>query len=1001
MNQRRRRTHRPSFRRYHTQEGAAFHESCFGMSGWQITLWMVGIFVVPFVLGNFIARSLRMKEDSRRFSTVLLVLFFGMAPFVNQVINGDPIRNVFRLGIDLAGGTNLVYQADREQAEAAGKEINSSTMDELTRAIGRRVNPSGTEEVTVRQVGDDRIEIIIPGADTDYVQTMKEKITRLGSLEFGILAARHDSEHRAIIARAEQSDADDIFDGTVRRATWIPVARIQQGENAGQLKKVDGDPRVDVFREKEVDGKTVREFLIILDPPEQRVDGRYLTNARPTMGEQGIAVSFTFNPRGGFLFQNLTGRYQPKRDGNKYRLAAILDGRIHSAPSINDVIAESGVISGDFSKAEVDELVSVLNAGALEVPLIKEPVSEYTISPLLGVDVQEKGVMALTIAAVFVLAFMVVYYWAGGIIADLCLLVNVALVLGAMALISATFTLPGLAGLVLTIGMAVDANVLIFERMREELHRGSSLRMAIQNGFGKAFSTIMDANITTLISAIILYSIGTDQVKGFAVTLFIGILMSMFSALYVGRLIFDVLESKRLLSPHTMLGKSLVRQTSIDFLSFQRIATLASLVVIATGMATLISRGNDNLDIDFTGGSMVTFQFQDNPGIDEARATLQEEFGADMSLERLIVPIAGETAGDQIFFRLRTKNQNIEEVQRMVNHAFENSEHDLVKISMTFGDIKSLENSEAQEETDLALTTQPFAGGYEVELSFSGELTTAGMGDRFLRKYAPLINTSPEELAQTVNLFEITGTAGSGMEQAESSVRRFNKMRLKVNREVGSERLGQVLAGIQEEMATSPVLNEVNTFSSAVAGETQRTALLAILASLLAIIAYIWFRFEQIAFGLAAVAALVHDVTIVLGLVALASLLSTTPLGPPLLLTDFKINLPMIAAFLTIIGYSLNDTIVVFDRIREVRGKNPAITKEIINTSLNQTLSRTILTSFTTLMVVLILYAIGGEGLHGFAFCLVAGIIVGTYSTIFIANPVLLYFANRKAPATR
>lgn len=974
------------------------------MSGWQITLWMVGIFVVPFLLGNFIARTLRMKEDARRFSTVLLVLFFGMAPFVNQVINGDPIRNVFRLGIDLAGGTNLVYQADRAQAEAAGKEINSSTMDELTRAIGRRVNPSGTEEVTVRQVGDDRVEIIIPGADTDYVQTMKEKITRLGSLEFGILAARHDSEHRAIIARAEQSEADDVFDGTVRRATWIPVARIQQGENAGQLKKVDGDPRVDVFREKEVDGQSVREFLIILDPPDQRVDGRYLTNARPTMGEQGIAVSFTFNARGGFLFQNLTGRYQPKRDGNKYRLAAILDGRIHSAPSINDVIAESGIISGDFSKAEVDELVSVLNAGALEVPLIKEPVSEYTISPLLGVDVQEKGVMAITIAAVFVLAFMVVYYWAGGIIADLCLMVNVALVLGAMALISATFTLPGLAGLVLTIGMAVDANVLIFERMREELNRGSSLRMAIQNGFGKAFSTILDANITTLISAVILYSIGTDQVKGFAVTLFIGILMSMFSALYVGRLIFDVLESKRLLSPHTMLGKSLMGQTNFDFLGVQRLATLASLVIIATGMATLVSRGNDNLDIDFTGGSMVTFQFQDNPGIDEARATLQEEFGTDMSLERLVVPLAGESASDQIFFRLRTKNQNIEEVQRMVNHAFENSEHDLVKVSMTYGDVKSLENAqdEAEEaEAEPTLTTQPFAGGYEVDLAFSGELTTAGMGDRFLRKYAPLINSSPEELAQSVNLFEITGTAGSGMEQAESSVRRFNEMRLKVNREVGSERLGQVLAAIQEEMATTPVLNEVNTFSSAVAGETQRTALLAILASLLAIIAYIWFRFEQIAFGLAAVAALVHDVTIVLGLVALASLLSATPLGAPLLLTDFKINLPMIAAFLTIIGYSLNDTIVVFDRIREVRGKNPAITKEIINTSLNQTLSRTILTSFTTLMVVLILYAIGGEGLHGFAFCLVAGIIVGTYSTIYIASPVLLFFANRKSPATR
>ncbi|MBB02829.1 MAG: protein translocase subunit SecDF [Planctomyces sp.] len=966
------------------------------MSGWIIILWLVGIFVVPFILGNLIASALKMRSESRRFGIVLMVLAFGMAPFINQLIHGHSLKDAFRLGIDLAGGTNLVYQADKEQAEASGKEISSSAMDELTRSIARRVNPSGTEEVTVRQVGEDRVEIIIPGADTDYVQAMKDKITRLGSLEFGVLAARHDRAHQNIIARAEQSDSDDVFDGTQRVATWLPVARIQAGDNQGQLKDVTGDPSVDVFREREVNGQTIREFLVIVSPPEQKIDGRYLVNSRPTFDENGgVAVSFTFNARGGFLFQNLTGQYQPKKDGQKYRLAAILDGSIHSAPSINAVISESGIISGSFTSEEVNELVSVLNAGALEIPLVKEPVSEYTISPLLGVDVQEKGIMAISVAAIAVLIFMVVYYWTAGIIADICLAVNVALVLGAMALIDATFTLPGLAGLVLTIGMAVDANVLIFERMREELNRSSSLRMAIQNGFGKAFSTILDANLTTLISAIILYAIGTDQVRGFAVTLFIGIIMSMFSALYVGRLMFDVLENKRLISASSLLGKSIIGKTNLDFLGKQWLATILSLVVIAGGMTALVSRGNDNLDIDFTGGSMVTFQFTDNPGIEDARAALEEQFGNDMALERLIVPTDNGAGEDQIFFRLRSKNQDRDEVASMVNEAFEASEFHLTKNSVEFGEITAIPE-QSEEENAEAAPVDLFAGGNQVNLTFADEETLTAIQDRVIRSYAKLTETPLDSISEA--LFALKGTAGSGMEADESAVQRYSEMELKVASEISQDQLQETLVSMQERMANTPDFSEVNTFSSAVAGETQSKALLAILASLAAIIAYIWFRFSQIAFGLAAVVALVHDVLVVLGLVAIASMLSATPLGPVLQLTDFKINLPMIAAFLTIIGYSLNDTIVVFDRIREVRGKNPDITKEIINTSVNQTLSRTILTSLTTLLVVLILYFIGGEGLHGFAFCLVAGIFVGTYSTIFIANPVLLYAAQRRKP---
>lgn len=984
------------------------------MSAWIIIGWLFGIFVLPLVLGGFIAKVLRMKDDSRRFSTIIWVLFLALAPFVNQMMNGQSLKDAFRLGIDLAGGTNLVYQVDEEQAKDSGKDIGdtaflSQSMDELVRAIIRRVNPSGTEEVTVRKVGQDRVEIIIPGADTDYVQAMKDQITRLGSLQFAILAARHDTQndHQRIIAEAERLSDKDVYDGDVKRSAWIPVARVTDGDNAGDLKDITPGPS-DVYREQEIDDKKILEFLVILDPPEQQVDGRYLINSRQTMDQNGgIAVGFTFNPRGGFLFQNLTGRYAPKKDGNDYRLAAILDGELHSAARINEMIGESGQISGSFTNAEVQELVSVLNAGALELPLMEEPISEYTISPTLGDDVQEKGKTAIIVAAVIVLVFMVVYYWMAGIIADICLVVNVTLVLGVMALIDATFTLPGLAGLVLTIGMAVDANVLIFERIREELAKGASLRMSIHNGFSRAFTTIIDANLTTLISAVILYARGTEQVKGFAAMLFIGIIMSMFSALYVGRLIFDILERQGMLSEKTLLGKCLVGKTKWDFVGKQTIASILSVVLIVSGLVVLTSRGNDNLDIDFTGGTMVTFQFEGNPEIDIARAALTTEFGNDMAVERLVVSNIKNDDHEDIFFRLRTKDQDIERVRNQVNKAFDNSDYKLKKTTMEFGKLATIAGEskktdeekpeeDAKDQPAQEASVDPFVGGTKTTLTFSNEISMDAVLDHIIDSYRTVSGKQESQLDNTEALISLIGVKGSGVEADEAVVKRYSEMELQVRSEVSSDTVENALLDMQTIMASLPVLSEVNTFDSSVAGEAKINAILAMLIALVAIVGYIWIRFQQIAFGLAAVVALVHDVLVVLGMVAIASVLSHTPIGPIFALTEFKINLSMIAAFLTIIGYSLNDTIVVFDRIREVRGKNPDINADMVNTSLNQTLSRTLLTSVTTLLVVTILYFIGGEGLHGFAFCLVIGVLVGTYSSIYVASPVLLKLAKRK-----
>jgi SecD/SecF fusion protein len=958
-----------------------------GVSGLTIFLILLAVFVLPFVLGAVIARALKLKEFSQKIGLVLFTAIIAATPFVWQITHGHDWRDAIRLGIDLAGGSNMVFEVDQARSE---KELSNEVMDQMVGAIGRRINPSGTEEVTVRKVGQNRIEVIVPGADSEDVQRIKSLITRLGSLEFDIVANRRD--HPQIVRMAMEAKGKDIRDKEGRViASWRAV-------NSDEPFSTRDEMVVRPFTRK--DGTQGEEVLVIIEPNEERrVTGKYLVRARQSTDQNGApAVAFTFNARGGTLFSQLTSKNRPSKDGFERHLAVLLDGKVHSAPSVQGTISSEGQITGRFTQKEIADLLNVLNAGALEVPLKPEPVSEFSISPLLGVDVQEKGKQAIIIAAVAVIVFMLIYYRFAGLVANICLTLNLLLVMGSMSFIDATFTLPGLAGLVLTIGMAVDANVLIFERIREEKNRGSSLRMAINNGFSRAFTTIVDANLTTLIVAVVLYIIGTDQVRGFAVTLFIGIVMSMFTALYVGRLIFDIFERKRWISDLKMM--SIVGATSIDFIGKKMIAGVISLALIVIGMGVVIARGADNLDIDFTGGTMVTFEFENKQDIDEVRNSLQDEFGSSITLEQL--ELSNDPSSEGRFFRLRTTMNDADQentgkkatdnIRDLLNKAFDGTDHKLRKVTMQYGDVKQLTGSEDSP------------AGSEVELTFSGDLKPSTV-ENYLKEAIASIEVDGAAKYERIPEFQLKGISAEEKKAEEGAKaapepERYKKMTAQFGPDLVVADLKTALAEMQDVMATTAVLDEVNSFDSSVAGEMQESALLAMLISLVAIVAYIWFRFQRITFGLAAVVALVHDVLVVLGLVALGAYLSNTALGPLMGLTDFKINLPMIAAFLTIVGYSLNDTIVVFDRIREVRGKNPALTNSMVNESLNQTLSRTLLTSLTTLIVVLILYAIGGEGIHGFAYCLVLGVIVGTYSSIFIASPALLWLMNRPGSAT-
>ncbi|MFN0198440.1 MAG: protein translocase subunit SecF, partial [Planctomycetaceae bacterium] len=795
--------------------------------------------------------------------------------------------------------------------------------------------------------------------------------------------------HAPLIASAQGVD-DVRQDGRVV-ASWLRVA----GE------RLESDDSRIAVRDISRDGKVIgQQALVVIEPNEdRRITGRYLTRAHQAADENGApAVGFTFNQRGGFLFQDLTSRNRPETDGFYRRLAILLDNEIHSAPRINDVISDSGIISGRFTQDEINELINVLNAGALEVPFTRnpvtgkpEPISENTISPLLGVDVQQKGLFSIYISGIAVFLFMLFYYRFAGLVADLCLLMNLVLILGIMAIIEATFTLPGLAGLVLTIGMAVDANVLIYERMREEIARGSSLRMAIHNGYNKALSAIVDSNITTLITAVILYMIGTDQVRGFAVTLFIGIVMTMFSVLVFGRLIFDIAERKRWITQLNMT--KVIGIPKIDYIKKWKAFIGGSIALILAGFIALGARGQDNLDIDFSGGTMVTFEFTQPADFDQVRAELTQSMGSNISLEKL--QIQGEAAEGKSLerFRLRTTEQNVELVRGQVVKAFEGTSHNLRRVTMEF-----------QEPAELAAGDAPpkFAGGRRTTLTLSAPVKIVTLADQLSQAITQLKSAEgTQKYDQPTSLFEMIGQVdGQPATGGGSATAAFQSVQLTAAKDLPQDDLTAALNAMQQNMASTPLFDEVNSFASSVADEMKESAVLAMVASGLAVVAYLWFRFSRASFGIAAIVAVFHDVLVAMGMMALGSYLGDTAIGQALGFADFKFNMTIVAALMTIIGYSLNDTIVIFDRIREIRGKNPALTAEMVNLSVNQTLSRTILTALTTTVVVVILYAIGGEGIHGFAFVMLIGMIAGTYSTIFIANPLLLWLMNRPGSKT-
>ena len=972
-----------------------------------------------------------MKENLPRLLLIAaltaLAAFIVTEPFVSTA--KDDGTTGYRLGTDLAGGTTLIYSViQKEGTEPIG-------MDELIPALKLRLDPGGLYNFVLRPLGTDRVEIIMPKqADPE---TVKELITRIGQLQFRIVATR--TRHADAIRRAERAwpskkvgEAGDW----VPYGRWLPILPDKSPELARKSRdawperqvdtrvrfmpalQVGVDLRTDAERakyvvEKGVDGtnyvlarwdgnstgvdnlnnavrtdETGEGYVFLINDP-YNITGDYLISTGITSDQGGPAVSFNLNSPGGKLMQQLTTEYRKEEDGTAYQMASVLDGRVESAPNLNGVISDRGIITGNFTQADVEDLNRILGAGRLPAAISKQPTSVFETNPLLGAESIRKGVLSIVVSLVLVMVFLAVYYRFAGVVAVVALLLNIMFTVALMVLLSATWTLPGIAGLVLTVGMSVDANVLIFERIREELDAGASLGMAIREGYARAWSTIFDSNTTTILTAVILFAIGTDSVKGFAVTLIIGIASSMFCALFVTRTVFDVFYDERWL--RKLIMARMLTRSHRDFLGVRNLCYVVSLTVIVLGMIALAMRGANNFDIDFTGGTMARFAVTEPMSVADVKQRAEQAGLDNVSVEKI-----ADTAGPDRFI-LRTT----ERAEELAGGDAAATDGDSVarRITEAYRDVLKLPTVTVSRPTPVA---QGAAGLTDAQREQVREIADGVQVQVAFEKDKPRTLESVQTLVERA--FADAGSAapkyvfalGEGVADPENRTlpRRHTEF-LVVSSD--AEAATAAAALVEKSIGEKVEFEELRQFGPSVVGEMRTKAIVAIVLSWLAIIGYVWLRFGAPAYGLASVVALVHDVLVALGVTAMVSMLGANfPALSALRITDMKFDLNIVAAVLTLIGYSINDTIVIFDRIREIRGKSPKLTEEIVNRAIDSTLSRTIITSATTFIVVFLLFLFGGASLTGFAFVLVLGIVTGTYSTIYIASPVLLWLARAK-----
>jgi SecD/SecF fusion protein len=725
-----------------------------------------------------------------------------------------------KLGLDLQGGTSFLVEMDTNKLanpedasdtnQVARTPDVSGALSQAVEVLRKRVDAFGVAEPIIQPAGGNRILIQLPGLSEADKESAKAQIQKAAYLEF----------------RMVKEDSDEI----IKNNEPIPPGYVL-------LKRVEQQPS----------GPPTIEQVIVKKKAENGLAGDIVKNAMAVRGNLGEPqIDFQLNDNGAKRFGEVT------RNNIGQRLAIILDGELYSAPVIQSPIETgNGQITGRFMVEQAQELANVLQ-NPLRAPL--KIVYSSDVDPTLGADSIRSGIRASIAGVFFVSLFMLCYYLLAGIVANIALVTNIIILLGVMCSIGTTLTLPGIAGVVLTVGMAVDANVLIYERIREELAKGKSLRGAIAAGYARAFGTIFDSHVTTLISSIILIFMGTGEIKGFGVTLTIGVAASLFTALVVTRLIFNFLLDHNWIKSLRMFH--LIRATKLDFMKLAKPAFILSWTIILIGMGYgIFDRGSKMFGVDFAGGDSTTFSFHQKMDVEQIRTVLTQ---------------IGE------------------------------------------------KDSQIQYQKDVA------GGGAET--------------------------------------LRVTTSNGSAEKVEQALASQFPQAQFKT---IGQQRVGAV-----------------------VGDEIKRSAIIASLLSLFGILIYVAFRYEFY-FAVGAVVAVIHDVFMTIGCYCIANGVSGR-----------EFNATVVAAILTIIGFSTNDTIVIFDRIREdlklgVRGSF----KEIINQALNQTLSRTLITSGTVFIATFCLYVFGGGVINDFAFTFLIGILTGTYSSIYIASALVLWLHKGERPA--
>ncbi|HEY5894272.1 MAG TPA: protein translocase subunit SecD [Chthoniobacterales bacterium] len=752
-----------------------------------------GLGLVLLVLFGFYLAS----DDPRRKRIVGLVLTVFICAFA--VESFLPLSTKIRLGLDLKGGTSFLMRLVTEKDDKGEtKKITPDMLDQAVETIRKRVDQFGTSEPVISPQYPDRILVQIPGLTSANVDEARHQLQKVAKLEFKLVHP----ESASLIPQIEA--------GT---AITPPGYRIQT--------------------EKSDKPNTPGIKLLVKQRPE--MTGESIKAAYPQFNGMAYSVSMEFTREGTKQFAKVTG----ENVGNL--LAIVLDGEVQSAPRINGPIDQGRAeITGQFTDVEVRNLASVLE-NPLQTPVAID--DTRSVSATLGSDSIRSGILAGLVGLLVVSLAVLIYYRAAGVIALVGLVVNMIILFGVMSLFNFVLTLPGIAGIILTVGMAVDANVLIYERLREELAAGKSFTTAIDAAFEKAFSAIFDANVTTLITAAILFWKATGPVKGFAVTLTVGVIASVFAALVVTRVLFSWLTHLGWLKEVRMAN--LLHKPNFDFLGKRKIAALISITLLLGSIAIFAIRGERNFGIDFRGGDLLRLSMTQPVAENDAREALKMD---DVVVQK-------ETSGDKDFLQIRG----------------------------------------------------PFDSSAKITKTLQEKFPQAGLVS------------------------------------------------------VQNDRVGAVVG---KQLAINSAI--------------------ALGLGMLGILVYVTLRFE-FSFALGALVALIHDVVITAGVFSLFGR---------------EFSLVMVGAILTIAGYSINDTIVVYDRIREgLRSGRKGSVESIMNASINETLNRTILTGGATLFSMIGLYFLGGQALNDFAFAILIGILVGTYSSVYIASPVVLWWSKIKGEA--